>query len=90
MLRKILGPKRDMTRDWRKLHDEELHDLYSSPSIIQVIKFRRMRLAGHAVWMGRGQVHTGFWWGELRERDHLEDLGIDRRIKTNYVEQSPS
>jgi len=36
-----------------------------------------MRRAGHVARMGRGEVHTGFWWGGLRERDHLEDLGLD-------------
>jgi len=39
-----------------------------------------MRWAGHVARMGRGKVHTGFWWGNLREGDHLEDPGIDRRI----------
>jgi hypothetical protein len=48
-LRRIFGPKRDEVRgDWRKLHNEELHSLYSSPSIIRMIKLRRIRLAGHA------------------------------------------
>jgi hypothetical protein len=53
VLRKIFGPKRDeVTGGWRKLHNEELHGLYSSPSIIRVIKARRMRWAGHVVRMG--------------------------------------
>jgi hypothetical protein len=53
LLRKIFGPKRDeVTGGWRKLHNEELHGLYSSPSIVRVIKARRMRRAGHAARMG--------------------------------------
>jgi hypothetical protein len=52
MLR-IFGPKRDgVTGGWRKLHNEELHNLYSSPSIIRIIKCRRMRWAGHVARMG--------------------------------------
>jgi hypothetical protein len=53
VLRWIFGPKRDeVTGGWRKLHNEELRDLYSSPSIIRIIKARRMRWAGHVVRMG--------------------------------------
>jgi hypothetical protein len=51
-LRRIFGPKRDeVTEGWRKLHNEELHNLYSSPSIIRMIKSRRMRWAGHVARM---------------------------------------
>jgi hypothetical protein len=53
VLRRIFGPKRDeVTGGWKKLHNEELRDLYSSPSIIRMIKSRRMRLAGHVARMG--------------------------------------
>jgi hypothetical protein len=53
VLRRIFGPKRGgVTGGWRKLHNEELHDLYSSPSIIRIIKLRRMRWAGHVARMG--------------------------------------
>jgi hypothetical protein len=53
VLRKIFGPKRDeITREWRKLHSEELHILYSSPNIIRQIKSRRMRWVGHVACMG--------------------------------------
>jgi len=53
VLRRIFGPKGDeLTGEWRKLHNEELNDLYSSPNIILVIKSRRLRWAGHIVRMG--------------------------------------
>jgi hypothetical protein len=53
VLRRIFGPKRDaVTGEWRKLHDEELHNLYSSPDIIRQIKSRGMRWAGHVARMG--------------------------------------
>ena len=53
VLRRIFGVKgHEVTREWRKLHNEELNDLYSSPSIVRVIKSRRMRWAGHVARMG--------------------------------------
>jgi hypothetical protein len=56
VLRRIFGPKRDeVTGEWRKLHNGELHNLYSSPDIIRQIKSRRRRWAGHAACMGEGR-----------------------------------
>ena len=53
VLRRILGPRRDeVTGDWKRLHNEEINDLYSSPNIVRVIKSRRMRWAGHVGRMG--------------------------------------
>jgi hypothetical protein len=86
VLRGIFGPKRDeATGEWRRLHNEELNDLYSSPNIIRFIKSRRMRWAGHVAHMGKREVHTGFWWGDLRESDHLGDPGIDGRIILKWI-----
>jgi hypothetical protein len=55
VLRRIFGPKREEDGSWRKLHNDELHDLYSSPNIVTVIKSRRMRWAGHVALMGEGR-----------------------------------
>ena len=59
VLRKVFGPKRDeVTGEWRKLHNEELIDLYSLPNIVRVVKSRRMRWAGHVARMGEDRgVH---------------------------------
>jgi hypothetical protein len=80
VLRRIFGPKRDtVTGEWGGLHNEELNDLYSSPNIIREIKSRRMRWARHVARMG-DRCRTGVWLEYLRDRDLLEDLGVDGRI----------
>jgi hypothetical protein len=56
VLKRIFGPKRDkVTGEWRKLHNEELHDLYSTPNIVRMIKSRRMRWAGQVARIGEGE-----------------------------------
>jgi hypothetical protein len=81
LLRRIFGPKMDeITREWRKRHNEELHDLYPSPTIVRMIKSLIMRWAGHVAWMWRRAACTRFWWSNLRERDHLGDSGVVGRI----------
>jgi hypothetical protein len=55
VLRKIFGPKREVDWSWRKLHNDELHNLYSSPNIVRVTKSRRMRWVGHMTRMGEGR-----------------------------------
>jgi len=78
VLRRIFGTRRDeVTGEWRRLHNEELNDLYPSPNIVRVIKSRRMRWAGHVARVGEERGCTGSWWGNRRERDHWGDLGVD-------------
>ena len=81
VLRGVFGAKRDVvTREWRKLHNEELNDLYCSPNIVRVIKLRR-RWVGHVARMWRGKAYTGFWWGNLGERDQLGDPDVDWKVE---------
>jgi len=65
VLRRIFGPRSDeVTGEWRRLRNEELNDLYSSPNIVRVIKPRRMRWAGHVARMGEERGCIGSWWGK--------------------------
>jgi hypothetical protein len=83
MLRRIFGPKRDGVRgEWRRLHNEERNDLYSSPNIIRVIKSRRMRWAGHVARMGEGRGAYRIWVGRHEGRS---PLGRPRRGWENNV-----
>jgi hypothetical protein len=62
VLKKIFGSKRDeVTGGWRKLHNNELHNVNSSPSIIRMIKSRRMKWAGHVARMKRRVMRIGYW-----------------------------
>jgi hypothetical protein len=81
--RRIIGPKRDeVTGGWRKLHNEELHGLYSSPSIIRVIKTRRMRWAGHVARMGEVRGAYNILVGRPEGR---RPLGRPRRRWENNI-----
>jgi hypothetical protein len=80
VLRRIFGPKIDeVTGEWRRIHNEEINELYCSPNI-WVVKLSKMRWMGHIAHMVREEAHTGFWWENLRQRDHLEDPGKEWRI----------
>jgi hypothetical protein len=71
VLRRIFGSKRDeVTGGWRKLHNEELHNLYFPPSIIKIIKSRRIGWARYVARMGRRGMHVGYWWESQKERDY--------------------
>ena len=86
VLRRIFGLKRDeVTGECRKLHNEELNDLYCSPNIVRVIKSRRMRWAGHVARVVDSRGLYGFWWENLRERDHLGNPGLDGRIILRWI-----
>jgi hypothetical protein len=77
MLRRTFGPKRDeVTGEWRKLHNEELRDFYSSPLIIRIIKSRRMRWAGHVARMGEKRNAYRLLLGKA---DGKRPLGRPRR-----------
>jgi hypothetical protein len=71
-LRRIIGPRRDeLTRCWRELHNEELRNMYSSPSITRMAKSRRMRWEGHVARMGeKRNAYICYWWESQKERDH--------------------
>jgi hypothetical protein len=70
-LRRIFGPKSDgVTGGWRKLYNKEFHNLNSSPSIIRIIKSRRMRLAGHVARIGEKRNMYRLLVGNQRPRDH--------------------
>jgi uncharacterized protein YcaQ len=73
-LKKIFGPKgEEVIGEWRRLHNEELCDLYCSPNI-RVIESRKIRWAGHVARWKKVDMNSGSWWRNLREKVHLEDL----------------
>ena len=81
VLRRIFGSKRaQVTGEWRKLHNEELNDLYCSHNIFRVIKARRMKRAGNVIRMGERRGMYRVRRGNLGGRDNLEDPGVDGRI----------
>jgi hypothetical protein len=82
---RVFGPNRDENGSWRKLNNDELHNLYSSLNIVKVIKSRMMRWTGHVARMGKGEVFTGFWLGTPKVRDHWEGLGVGERITLRWV-----
>jgi hypothetical protein len=83
VLRRIFGPKgEEVAGDWRRLYKEELHNLYSSPNFIRVIK-SGMRGAGHVARVE--EMHTVIWLENLKVRVHSEDLGVDGKIILEWI-----
>jgi len=73
VFKKILGPKREEVKGgWRKLHNEELHDLYSLPNIIRVVNKGEGDLQGMWHALGRRETYIGLGWGNMKEGDYLK------------------
>jgi hypothetical protein len=86
VLRTISRPKRDeVTGELRKLHNEELHNLFSSPNIIRQIKSRRMKWVGHEARTGEERKCTKLRWKSPKERGHSEDRGVDGRMGSEWI-----
>jgi len=86
MLRRIFGPITDeVTREWRKLRNEGLNDLYSSPNIVRVIKSRKMGWAGHVARMGERRGVYRVLVGKPEGKNHLGDPCVDGRIILRWI-----
>jgi len=86
VLKRIFGSRRvEVTGDWRRLHYEELNDLYSSPNFVRVIKSRRMRWAGHVARMDEEREVYSVLVGKPGEGDQWGDLGLDVWIILGWI-----
>jgi hypothetical protein len=85
VLRRIFGPKRKEDGSWKKLHNDVLHNLYSSPNIVRMIKSKG--LCGWDMWHAwrRGELFTGFWLGGPQGTDHWKDPGIGGNITLRWT-----
>jgi hypothetical protein len=82
----IFGPRRDeVTREWRKLHNEELNDLYYSPNIVRMTKSRRMGWPGHVVVIGESRGVHRILVGKPEGKNHLEDQSVHGMIILRWI-----
>jgi hypothetical protein len=85
VLRRIFGPKREVDGSWRKLQNDELHGLYSSPYVVRMIKARTLRWAGHVAHMRDGRDVHRVLVGKPKGRDHWEDVGVGGSITLSWT-----
>jgi hypothetical protein len=86
VLRRIFGPKREeVARGWRRLHNEGIHNLYTTPNVIRVIKSKRVRWVGTVQRMGEVGNACKISRGNLKVRHHMGDLGVDGRIILKWI-----
>jgi hypothetical protein len=84
MFRKIFEPKWSKAIGQRRTMHNSLM-ICTCHQVLHEFKSRNMKWVGHMESMGRGEVHTGFWWGNLKERQHLEDLSVEWSIILKWV-----
>jgi hypothetical protein len=85
VVRRIFEPMREeVAGGWRRLHNEELHNLYASPAIIRMIKSRRMGWSGHVARMGEMR-NSHILFGKPEGRDHLQHLGLNGKITLEWI-----
>ena len=85
-MRRIFGPRRDgVTGEWRKLRNEELNELYSSPNIVRTIKSRRLRWAGHVACMDEGRSVHKVLVGKPEGKNQWGDQDVDGRIPLRWI-----
>jgi hypothetical protein len=85
VMRRIFGPKREEDGSWRKLHNDELHSLYSSPNIVRVIKSGRLRWAGHVARMGEGTDVYRIWTGRPEGKRSLGRARLGARTTLRWT-----
>jgi hypothetical protein len=86
VLRRIFGPRRDeVTGDWRRLHNEEINVLFSSPNIVRAIKSRRIKWVGHVARMGEERGVCRVLVGKPEGEKHWGDLGVDGWIILGWI-----